>query len=75
MPGSGVNAKNIAQLRRDTGADAFHLSAKRTAQSAMAFRREGVPMGLPMMSEFERYVTDEEAVRAACTALEGILNC
>lgn len=70
MPGSGVNAANIAQLRMQTGARAFHLSAKRTAESGMAFRRGGVPMGLTLMSEFERFVTDAGAVAAARAALE-----
>lgn len=70
MPGSGVNDKNIAQLWQQTGAQAFHLSAKRTVKSGMAFRREGVPMGLPMMSEFERYVTDGMQVHACRAALE-----
>lgn len=70
MPGSGVNDRNIARLWRETGAQAFHLSAKKTAESGMAFRREGVPMGLPMMSEFERYVTDGLQVRACRAALE-----
>jgi len=69
-PGSGVNDKNIAQLWRKTRAQAFHLSAKRTVKSGMAFRREGVPMGLPMMSEFERYMTDGMQVRACRVALE-----
>ena len=71
MPGSGVNAANIAQLRDATGAKAFHLSAKRTVHSGMAFRREGVPMGLPMMSEFERFVTDAQVVAAARRALDA----
>lgn len=70
MPGSGVNDKNIAQLWGRTRAQAFHLSAKRTVKSGMAFRREGVPMGLPMMSEFERYVTDGMQVHACRAALE-----
>ena len=70
MPGSGVNAGNIAQLRARTGARAFHLSAKRTVESGMVFRRAGVPMGLPMMSEFERFVTNAQAVDAARRALE-----
>lgn len=69
MPGSGVNAGNIAVIGRETGAHAFHLSAKKTVQSGMVFRKEGVPMGLPMMSEFERFITDEAAVRAAKAAL------
>ena len=59
-----------AQLREKTGACAFHLSAKKTVESGMVFRREGVPMGLPMMSEFERFVTDCAAVTKAKKALE-----
>lgn len=70
MPGSGVKSTNIAKLRDMTGAGAYHLSAKTTVQSAMLFRREGVPMGLPMMSEFELFRTDEQEVRAARRALE-----
>ena len=69
MPGSGVNAANIALLYRQTNARAFHLSAKKTVESGMVFRREGVPMGLPMMSEFDRYMTDGDAVWAARRAL------
>ena len=69
MPGSGVKSTNIAALQAATGAAAYHLSAKTTIQSSMAFRREGVPMGLPMMSEFELFRTDENEVRAARAAL------
>lgn len=71
MPGSGVNAGNIRMLAEKTHARAFHLSAKKTVESGMIFRREGVPMGLPMMSEFERFVTDGDAVAAARKALAG----
>ncbi|MBE5800564.1 MAG: copper homeostasis protein CutC [Clostridiales bacterium] len=70
MPGSGINAGNIAQLRDAAHARAFHLSAKKTVLSDMVFRREGVPMGLPMMSEFERFVTDAGEVAAVRAALE-----
>lgn len=70
MPGSGVNAGNIRMLAEKTHARAFHLSAKKTVESGMIFRREGVPMGLPMMSEFERFITDGDAVAAARKALQ-----
>lgn len=72
MPGSGVNAQNLPALLERTGACVFHLSAKKTAESCMTFRREGVPMGLPMMSEFARYVTDEAQVRLAREAADGV---
>ena len=70
MPGSGVNPLNIARLAEITGATAYHLSAKKTVESEMVFRREGVPMGLPMMSEFSLFQTDEEQVRMARGALD-----
>jgi len=71
MPGSGVNAANLPRLLRKTGAQAFHLSAKKAVESSMLFRREGVPMGLPMMSEFERFITDEQQVRLARLAADA----
>ena len=70
MPGSGVNAGNIRMLADMTQARAFHLSAKKRMESGMHFRREGVPMGLEMMSEFERFITDGDAVAAARWTLE-----
>lgn len=71
MPGSGVNAGNIRMLAEKTHAHAFHLSAKKTMESGMVFRREGVPMGLAMISEFERFVTDAQAVSSARRALNA----
>ena len=70
MPGGGVNAGNIALLHAATGARAFHLSAKKTVESGMTFRRAGVPMGLKMMSECERFVTDACQVCACRAELE-----
>ena len=70
--GAGVNADVIRALQPHTGAHAFHLSAKRTEDSRMAFRRAGVPMGLPGISEFEVWRCEEQAVRAARQALEAL---
>lgn len=47
LVGAGVNADVIRDLQPKTGANAFHLSAKRVENSRMQFRRENVPMGLP----------------------------
>ena len=74
MPGSGVCDRNIAALRERTGAQTFHLSAKKKVESGMEFRREGVPMGLPMMSEFTRFVTDAAQVRACRAETEKIVQ-
>lgn len=72
LVGAGVSADVIRTLQPATGANAFHLSAKRTEDSLMAFRREGVPMGLPGISEFEVWRCDEDAVRRARQALDAL---
>ena len=72
MAGSGVSAANIPQLHRETGICHFHLSAKRSEPGPMTFRREGVPMGLPMASEFDRQYADPAAVKAARKAIDSL---
>ena len=71
LVGAGVNANVIRDLQPKTGANAFHLSAKRVENSRMQFRRENVPMGLPGLSEFSLWRCDENAVRAAREAFDA----
>ena len=69
--GAGVNASVICHFRQAVpGARAFHASCKTELESAMFFRREGVPMGLPGLYEWHIQQTDESAVRAALNALD-----
>lgn len=64
--GAGVKASVIETFRNEVeGAQAFHMSGKTEIESAMVFRREGVPMGLPGMDEWHIAVTSEDAVREA----------
>lgn len=72
LVGAGVSAAVIRDLQPQTHADAFHLSAKRTLDSGMAFRCAGVPMGLPGMDEFTVWQCDEAAVRQARAALDAL---
>lgn len=72
MAGSGVSAGNIPRIYAETGIRHFHLSGKRTEPGPMVFRREGVPMGLPMASEFDRQYTSPEAVREAADAVRHL---
>jgi len=68
--GAGVNAAVITRFRREIpGVRAFHMSGKTEAESAMRFRREGVPMGLPGLDEWHIPQTDAAAVAAARAAL------
>lgn len=69
--GAGVNAGVIRHFRQAVpGACAFHASCKTELESAMVFRREGVPMGLPGLDEWHIQQTSEESVRMARNALD-----
>lgn len=69
--GSGVNADVIRAFRAEYPASrAFHMSGKADRESAMVFRREGIPMGIPGLDEWHIAQTDEEKVRAARRALD-----
>ncbi len=70
--GAGVKASVIETFRRDyPGARAFHMSGKTEIESAMVFRREGVPMGLPGLDEWHIQLTGEDNVRQARLALDA----
>lgn len=69
--GAGVNAAAIGKLRRELpGAASFHMSGKTVLESGMRYRRQGVNMGLPSMSEFELWRTDEKQIRLAREELD-----
>ena len=70
MAGGGVNAEVIRKLRALYPLRTFHMSGKVTLPSAMTFRREGVPMGLPGLDEFSIWQTSETRVQAAAAALQ-----
>ena len=72
LVGSGVNSGNLAALRRETGAQAFHTSGRRgTVPSAMRYRKDTVSMGLPSLSEYELFRTDETEIRACAALVHG----
>lgn len=65
MAGAGVNRSNIRALHAYTGVTCFHTSARRGAvESGMRYRKAEVSMGLPSLSEYELWRTDEEEIRA-----------
>lgn len=71
LVGSGVNSKNLQELIDQTGAKSYHMSAKHEKSSAMTYRKSGVPMGLPMMSEYLIWETNVEEVAAAVRILQS----
>lgn len=72
LVGAGVHAQLISRFRQALPqVSAFHMSGKKEVESAMAFRRTGVPMGLPGLDEWHIQQTDETAVRMARRALDA----
>ena len=64
MPGSGINELNIKQIRKETGAREFHLTAREKVESTMKYRKEGIFMGgLPDIPEYYMYVSDQDRIR------------
>ena len=73
MPGSGLNESNIEAVARQTGALEFHLTARKTIESGMSFRKEGIKMGGKAgISEFQRKVVDIEVVKRIIIILKSI---
>ena len=73
MAGAGVNRTNIRALHEYAGVTSFHTSARRGAvDSGMRYRKEGVSMGLPSLSEYEIWRTDEEEFRACAEIVHSL---
>ena len=74
MAGAGVGAGVIRELYEQTGVTVFHMSGKKDVDSEMCYRNPKVNMGLPQLSEYQRIVTDKEAVREAKNALQNVIG-
>jgi len=73
MPGSGLDESNIEDMARQTGAVEFHLTGRKTIDSGMVFRRDGIPMGgIPGMTEYSRKVADPEKIKNIIKILKMI---
>ena len=72
MPGVGIDAANIAELIRKTGALEYHVLAQKRVPSPMTFRNPAVFMGAdPDSAEYETWLTDAEGIRAICSVAEA----
>ncbi|MCD4681969.1 MAG: copper homeostasis protein CutC [Bacteroidales bacterium] len=64
MPGSGINENNIQEIRNYTGAKEFHLTGRKTVDSKMEYRKDGIYFGgLPQIPEYEMKFTDSDKIR------------
>ena len=65
MPGSGINPNNIRAIIENSGAQEFHFSGKKSADSPMQYRNPNLSMGgKDDNSEYQRSYADEATIRA-----------
>jgi len=64
MAGCGVKKWNIQEIHDHTGINVFHTTGrKEPIDSGMVYRKSTVAMGLPSLSEYEIWRTDEQEFR------------
>jgi copper homeostasis protein len=64
MAGCGVKPENIRDIYLHTGIRVFHTTGRNAPlNSGMRYRKASVSMGLPSLSEYEIWQTDEETFR------------
>ncbi len=72
MAGSGVKSGNIQALHYATGITTFHASGKLTLDSGMTYRKDSVSMGLPSLSEYDIWLTDEREIRKCASIVHSL---
>jgi copper homeostasis protein len=73
MPGGGINISNIEMVAKTTGASEFHFTGRKSIESSMSYRKEGIFMGgHPDVPEFSRKVADAEIIRGVIDILSKI---
>ena len=71
MAGAGINPESLKYMKEHSCLTAFHMSGKKVLQSQMQYRNPKVSMGLPSLSEYEIWQTDENVIRMAKNILLG----
>lgn len=70
MPGSGISSSTIATLIEKTNAKSYHVSGKIKKESPMIYRKQDIPMGLPILSEYDLFQTDSTEIRKIRQVIE-----
>lgn len=70
MPGGGITERNIARIRRETGAREFHLTARQKQASPMTYQNPSAFMGGELrLPEYELTFTNARKVAQTHAAL------
>ncbi|MCI8811066.1 MAG: copper homeostasis protein CutC [Oscillibacter sp.] len=74
MAGCGVKKWNIREIYNDTGVFTFHTTGRKAPlDSGMVYRKAEVSMGLPSLTEYEIWQTDEEEFRECAELVHALL--
>ena len=72
MPGGGITERNIARLRRETGGQEFHLSARKKIAGSMQYRNDRVTMGGELrLPEFDLALADANRIASVFAAVKA----
>lgn len=73
MAGCGVRRENIRAIYDRAGVRAFHTTGRSgPLDSGMVYRKPGVSMGLPSLSEYELWRTDEREFKACAKLVHAL---
>lgn len=73
MAGSGVRKENIHTIYGETGILCYHTTGRRgVLDSGMRYRKSSVSMGLPSLSEYEIWQTDEQEIRECAQIVHSL---
>lgn len=73
MAGCGVKQENILRLYEGTGIRVFHATGRKgNVPSGMRYRKDTVSMGLPSLSEYELWQTDEAEFQACARIVHSL---
>ena len=73
MAGCGVKKWNIQEIHDHTGIIVFHTTGRKDPlDSGMVYRKSTVFMGLPSLSEYEIWQTDEEEFRQCAQTVHAL---
>ena len=73
MAGGGVRKETIRDIHRRAGIRTFHTTGRSgPVDSGMLYRKSTVSMGLPSLSEYELWQTNEAEFRACAEAVHSL---
>jgi copper homeostasis protein len=73
MPGGGIDETNAALIITAAGVKELHLTGRKTTDSEMIFRRQGIYMGgISGIPEFTRKVADAERIKGIVDILKRL---